>query len=164
VAKILQLKHGMDNKSHDILQENWPVERFEYTYRSSTIKRQPGRVVILAAELKLDPSTPGSVQAKMDEYRKMRQRSQPSGASLGSIFKNPADDFAGRLIEAAGLKGTAMGKVEISRKHANFFISQEGASASDYAALVRLAQQKVYEKFGIKLELEVELVGDWSGN
>jgi UDP-N-acetylmuramate dehydrogenase len=99
----------------------------------------------------------------MDEFKAIRRNSQPSGASLGSIFKNPAGDYAGRLIEAAGLKGMNFGKVEISRKHANFFISQDSAMAKDYAALINLAQEKVLEKFGVKLELEIELLGDWSG-
>ena len=100
----------------------------------------------------------------MKEFEIMRHASQPSGASLGSIFKNPVGDHAGRLIEAAGLKGTAIGKVEISQKHANFFISYDSASASDYAALIRLAQQEVYDKFGVKLELEIEMLGDWAVN
>jgi UDP-N-acetylmuramate dehydrogenase len=163
MAEILHLNPISQGENPVILQENWPVERFEYTYRSSIIKRQPGRVVVLSAELKLKTNTPELVQAKMDENRTMRQNSQPSGASLGSIFKNPLGDHAGRLIEAAGLKGTALGKVEISTMHANFFINQDNASASDYAALIRLAQQKVMEKFGVKLELEIELIGDWSG-
>jgi UDP-N-acetylmuramate dehydrogenase len=72
-------------------------------------------------------------------------------------------DYAGKLIESAGLKGASIGKVEISRKHANFFINQDSASASDYESLIRLAQQTVFEKFGVRLELEIELLGDWSG-
>jgi UDP-N-acetylmuramate dehydrogenase len=82
---------------------------------------------------------------------------------LGSIFRNPEGDHAGRLIEAAGLKGRRIGKVEISQKHANFFISQDSASASDYAALITLAQEKVLDKFGVSLDLEIEKIGDWSG-
>jgi UDP-N-acetylmuramate dehydrogenase len=164
MAKILQLTYTRAGDNHDILQEDWSVERFEYTYRSSLVKHHPGRVVVLAAQLKLDVSTPESVKAKMEQYKTMRHSSQPSGASLGSIFKNPVGDHAGRLIEAAGLKGTSIGKVEISRKHANFFINQDSATASDYAALIRLAQQKVMEKFGVSLELEIELLGDWTGN
>jgi UDP-N-acetylmuramate dehydrogenase len=164
MAEILHLNQINIGNKHDILQEKWSVERFEYAYRSSIIKRQPGRVVVLAAELKLAVSTQELVQAKMEEYRTKRHNSQPSGASLGSIFKNPVGDHAGRLIDAAGLKGTAIGKVEISDKHANFFINQDSASASDYAALIELAQQKVMEKFGVKLELEIELLGDWSGS
>lgn len=163
MAEILHLNQVKGAERHDILHEEWTVDRFEYAYRSSLLKRQPGQVVILAALLKLEDSTPESVKSKMDEYKRLRQRSQPSGASLGSIFKNPPGDYAGRLIEAAGLKGVKIGKVEVSNKHANFFINQDSASASDYAALIRLAQQKVQEKFGVSLELEIELLGDWSG-
>lgn len=164
LANILQLNPGNGDNPHDVVQEEWPVERFEYTYRSSIIKRQPGCVVILAALLMLGISSVDAVQVKMDEFRIFRQKSQPSGASLGSIFKNPEGDHAGRLIEAAGLKGATKGKVEISRKHANFFINQDNAKASDYATLITLSQEKVLEKFGVKLELEIELIGDWSGN
>jgi UDP-N-acetylmuramate dehydrogenase len=162
MAEILHLDQIDHAGHHDILQENWPVERFEYTYRSSIIKRLPGRVVVISAELKIALSTPERVQAKMEEYKTMRHNSQPPGSSLGSIFKNPPGDHAGRIIEAAGLKGIAIGKVEISRKHANFFISHNSATASDYMALISLAQQKVIEKFGIKLEPEIEFLGDWS--
>ena len=164
MAEILHHKQTNAEDKHVILKEDWPVERFEFAYRSSIIKRQPDKVVVLAAELRMALSTPESVQAKMEEYKSMRQSSQPSGASLGSIFKNPAGDHAGRLIEAAGLKGKALGKVEISRKHANFFINQDSASANDYVALIKLAQNKVMEKYGVKLELEIELFGDWSGH
>jgi UDP-N-acetylmuramate dehydrogenase len=162
MANILHLSKIKGDHRHEILQEEWPVERFAYAYRSSSIKRQPGQVAILSAQLKLSQSIPEAVQAKMDEYRTVRQYSQPSGASLGSIFKNPTGDFAGRLIDAAGLKGKKMGKVEISQKHANFFINQGNAKANDYAGLIKLVQKDVYEKFGISLELEIELLGDWA--
>lgn len=162
MAKILHLRQTNGDNQHEILREDWSVERFEYAYRSSSIKHQPGRVVVLSAQLKLSQSTPEAVQAKMDEYSAMRRSSQPSGASLGSIFKNPPGDYAGRLIEAAGLKGKKIGKVEISQKHANFFINQDSATASDYAALIRLVQQQVLKKFGVSLELEIELLGDWT--
>ncbi len=80
---------------------------------------------------------------------------------MGSMFKNPPGDFAGRLIEAAGLKGAQVGRAQISTLHANFFVNQGGATAEDVYRLIRLAQRTVAEKFGVKMELEVELVGDW---
>lgn len=163
LAEILHLNLSGGAEKHEILREKWTVDRFEYAYRTSLIKREPGRYVILAAQLGLSASTSGTVSAKMVEYKRARQDSQPSGASMGSIFKNPVGDYAGRLIEAAGLKGMRIGKVEVSRKHANFFISHDSATASDYLALIRLAQQKVQEKFDLCLELEIELLGDWSG-
>ena len=80
---------------------------------------------------------------------------------MGSMFKNPAGDFAGRLIEAAGLKGQRIGGAEISSMHANFMVNHENATASDVYRLIRPAQQKVKEQSGIKLELEIELLGEW---
>jgi UDP-N-acetylmuramate dehydrogenase len=161
MANILHLTPSEGNQPHKILQEQWSAEQFEYGYRSSSLKRQPGTAVVLAATLRLIQSTHAAVQSKMENFSSMRRSSQPTGASLGSIFKNPPGDYAGRLIEAAGLKGIKMGKVEISPKHANFFINQDSATAADYAALIRLAQEKVKEKFGVSLELEIELMGDW---
>ena len=161
MAKILHHIPQKGEQAPDFLQEDWPVERFDFGYRSSSLKRQPGEAVILSAKLKLIQSTPEAVEAKMDEYNAQRRSSQPAGASLGSIFKNPKGDFAGRLIEAAGLKGKKAGKVEISQRHANFFITQDSASASDYADLIRLVQRQVLKQFGVNLELEIELLGDW---
>jgi len=80
---------------------------------------------------------------------------------MGSMFKNPTGEKAGRLIEAAGLKGRRIGNAEISPQHANFFISHGQTRAEDMKALIELAQNTVVEKFNIKLELEVELIGEW---
>jgi len=101
------------------------------------------------------------VQARIDEFVAYRKRTQPPGASLGSMFKNPPGDYAGRLIEAAGLKGARVGEAQISPVHANFFINTGNASAGDIRDLIRLAQDTVLSKFGIPLELEIELVGEW---
>ena len=81
---------------------------------------------------------------------------------MGSMFKNPPGDYAGRLIEAAGLEGTRIGQAEISALHANFFLNLGGASAADIYRLIELARATVAEKFGVYLELEIELAGDWS--
>jgi len=77
------------------------------------------------------------------------------------MFKNPSGNYAGRLIEAAGLKGTRIGGAEISSMHANFFINRGEASASDVRALIELARREVARQFGIQLELEIELIGEW---
>jgi UDP-N-acetylmuramate dehydrogenase len=83
---------------------------------------------------------------------------------MGSTFKNPPGDYAGRLIEAAGLKGVRVGGAEVSRQHANFIVNPGGvgaARASDVLELVRHIQQAVKERFGVELEMEVQLVGEW---
>jgi UDP-N-acetylmuramate dehydrogenase len=117
--------------------------------------------VVLSALLRLERSTPEAVQAKMDEHVLYRRRTQPPGASLGSMFKNPQGDSAGRLIEAAGLKGYRVGSAQISSIHANFFINLGQATAADVYRLIQTAQQAVNDKFGVGLELEIELIGDW---
>jgi UDP-N-acetylmuramate dehydrogenase len=80
---------------------------------------------------------------------------------MGSMFKNPAGDYAGRLIDAAGLKRTRIGDAEISGLHANFFINRGEASAADVFGLIELTREIVAEQFKINLELEIELVGEW---
>ncbi len=141
--------------------EEWSVERLEYAYRSSALKRSSGTAIILSARMKLSRSTPAEVQARIDEFSARRRNTQPPGASMGSMFKNPPGDFAGRLIEAAGLKGKHMGDAQISPHHANFFINRGRATATDIGKLIALAQQTVQEKFGVRLELEIELIGNW---
>jgi UDP-N-acetylmuramate dehydrogenase len=78
------------------------------------------------------------------------------------MFKNPPDDYAGRLIDAAGLKGTRRGGVIISPVHGNFFINVERGTAADYLSLIKMVQEHVQAKFGIALELEIELVGEFA--
>jgi UDP-N-acetylmuramate dehydrogenase len=80
---------------------------------------------------------------------------------MGSMFKNPTGDFAGRLLETAGLKGARVGSAQISPLHGNFFINTGDTRAVDIKSLIDLAQQTVLEKFGVQLELEVELLGEW---
>jgi UDP-N-acetylmuramate dehydrogenase len=162
LAEILHRIHLPGNgQAGEIRREEWPVERLAYAYRSSALKRQPGQAAVLAATLRLERSTPEAVQARMDEFVAHRRRTQPPGASLGSMFKNPPGDYAGRLIEAAGLKGARSGDALISPVHANFFINLGQARAADFYALIGLARQAVQERFGIQLELEIELLGEW---
>ena len=149
----------------ELLTENgrefWPVEKMEYGYRTSVLKQQNLKVVVLSAELRLEHSTKEAVSVKISEFSERRKATQPPGASMGSMFKNPPGDFAGRLIESAGLKGTRIGTAEISPVHANFFINHGQTKAEDVRTLVNLAQKTVAEKFGIDLELEIELIGEW---
>ena len=141
--------------------ETWPVEKMEYGYRTSILKRQTLKFVVLWAEMRLEHSTKEAVSVKIGEFSGRRKATQPPGASMGSMFKNPPGDFAGRLIEAAGLKGTRIGTAEISPVHANFFINHGQTKAEDVRELVSLAQKTVAEKFGVNLELEIELIGEW---
>lgn len=140
-----------------------PVEEMGYAYRSSRLKRAPGENVVLAGQFRLERDLVEEIEGRMDRYLARRRETQPPGASMGSMFKNPPGDFAGRLIDAAGLKGRRAGQAEISRLHGNFFINHGGARAADVFELIEHARNTVRERFGIDLELEVERVGEWPG-
>jgi UDP-N-acetylmuramate dehydrogenase len=152
---------SVDLLHRDEGRQTWPVEKMEYGYRTSFLKRERPPVVILAATLKLVHGDVEAIWAVMNANRQHRRNTQPPGASMGSMFKNPPGDKAGRLIEAAGLKGTRIGGAEISTLHANFFINTAQTRAADMKALLDLAQKTVFEKFGVLLEPEIELVGEW---
>jgi UDP-N-acetylmuramate dehydrogenase len=152
VAEILQREVGV---------EQWPVQRLEFAYRDSWLKRNPGEAVVLKAVLGLEQSTPEECKARMSAFVEQRKRTQPTGASMGSMFKNPEGDYAGRLIEAVGLKGTQQGAAQISPLHANFFINLGDATAADVWDLIQLVRERVASQFDVWLDLEVELIGDW---
>jgi UDP-N-acetylmuramate dehydrogenase len=141
--------------------EQWPVERFAYGYRTSVLKRGEERAVVLGAEIALQTATKEAVAVKIGEFSDRRKTTQPPGASMGSMFKNPPGDAAGRLIEAAGLKGTRIGSAEVSPIHGNFFINHGKCKARDVRALIALVEETVQEKFGVELELEIEMIGEW---
>lgn len=116
-----------------------------------------GGWLVLGATFQLSPRDPAALAEKAAEYTARRQRAQPPGKTLGSTFKNPPGDYAGRLIEAAGLKGACRGGCCISTQHANFFINEGGGTAADYLALIELAQTEVQARFGVTLEPEIEI-------
>jgi UDP-N-acetylmuramate dehydrogenase len=132
-----------------------------YGYRSSVLKEQGRKALVLSAQLSLKNASKEEVSVKIEQFSEHRRSTQPPGASMGSMFKNPPGDYAGRLIEAAGLKGTRIGNAEISIVHGNFFVNHGRTKASDIRALIELAQRTVQGKFGVALELEIELVGEW---
>jgi UDP-N-acetylmuramate dehydrogenase len=139
-----------------------PVEELELVYRGSILKKETTRAwVILSAEMALQRGDPAKLTAHMADYDAWRRKHQPVGASCGSVFKNPPGDYAGRLIEAAGLKGERAGRAEISSLHANFIVNTGGAAADDVMALIARTRDAVKRQFGVTLELEIELVGEW---
>ena len=140
----------------------WPAARFEYGYRTSVLKRSVMRsAVVLEAEFAVRLGDKEALQARAAEISIRCRASQPRGPSCGSVFRNPPGDYAGRLIEAAGLKGRESGRAQISPVHANFIINLGGATAADVKALIDLARQTAQAQFGVTLELEVELLGEW---
>ncbi len=135
-----------------------PREAISFGYRFS---RLPRGSVILQAAFGLAPGDPTVIRQRISRWLVQRNASQPvEFRSAGSIFRNPPGDYAGRLVEAAGVKGTRIGGAMISEKHGNFFVNLGGARATDVLALVALAQDRVRAVTGIDLELEIRVVGD----
>lgn len=137
-----------------------PVARAELDFRYRELAGLPRGAVLVAAELSVTPSDRDTVKAEIDRLLAHRTETQPTDIpSCGSVFRNPPGDYAGRLIEAAGLKGAREGSAEISTVHANFIVNHGGATAKDVLALVERARTKVRETTGVDLETEVQLIG-----
>ena len=131
-------------------------------YRGSVFTRGQfaGRTV-LEAEVSLVPGDARALLAEAASYDERRLAAQPRGRNAGSTFKNPPDHPAWKLIDAVGLRGERRGDAAISDKHCNFFVNYGNARADDVAWLIREAERRVHEQFGIKLEREVAFVGAW---
>lgn len=144
--------------------ETWyDVNDLHYAYRSSELKtRANDRFFVMEAVFQLNCERPAAILQRMTRFSDYRRRTQPPGASLGSIFKNPPGDYAGRLIEAANLKGFRIGDVQVSPIHANFFVNiGDNATASDYFRLIEVVRGRVEDIFGTRLELEIQTLGEW---
>lgn len=134
------------------------VADLEPGYRSTSL--QQTRSVVVDAKLQLRRGSRQEAFEKMDELKRRRWKSLPSGRpNVGSIFRNPAGDYAGRLIEACGLKGSACGGAQISPEHANVIVNNGGAKAAEVLQLMLASRRAVRDRFGVDLEPEVELVG-----
>ena len=130
-----------------------------FSYRDSHL---PSGAVVMRVRMGLRKEEPAQVSARLRELARKRKASQPSGSpNSGSMFRNPPGDYAGRLIDAAGLKGTRLGGCQISERHGNFIVNHGGAKAIEVRQLMELAQREVQKKFGIDLIPEVKLLGDW---
>ncbi len=132
-------------------------DELKFSYRSSNI---PGNTIILSANIFLKKDTPENVSARVTEFLKKKKSSQPiRGYSAGCVFKNPAGDFAGRLIEASGCKGLRVGDIEVSRVHANYFITRGKASSKEFIELMEMVKERVKKYSGIMLEHEIKIIG-----
>jgi len=136
-----------------------PGEALGFAYRRTAL---PSQFVITEVTLQLKRGSEEAIREAMLRAQRKRQQTQPHGyPNAGSIFKNPPGVYAGRLIEAAGLKGQMQGRARISEQHANFIVNTGGASATDVKLLMEQIQRTVWEKNQVWLEPEVRLVGDW---
>lgn len=156
----------------------WLTAEMEFAYRSSRLKAkqtlgeaQPfgadghlnaWRPVVLTVGLHAIPGDIAEMEARAERYLAQRRATQPVEPSAGSIFRNPPGDYAGRLIEAAGLKGYRHGGAQVSPRHANFIINTGQATAKDVVALINLIRRRVYELAGIVLMPEILFIGDWA--
>jgi UDP-N-acetylmuramate dehydrogenase len=128
-----------------------------FRYRGSALRDRPERIV-LGARLRLAPDDPARVRERLERFAASRKANQPTAQpSCGSVFLQPPGDYAGRLIDAAGLKGTRVGAIEVSPLHANFFVNHGGGTARDVLALVDRVEAEVERRFGVRLEREFEL-------
>lgn len=129
-----------------------------FRYRASGL---PAGSVVVEAAFALTPGDPTAIRRRISGYLVRRNSSQPvEFRSAGSIFRNPPGDYAGRLVEQAGLKGTRIGNAMISAKHGNYIVNLGGARAADVLRLVALVQDRVRETAGVELELEIKVVGE----
>ncbi|MGF7185063.1 UDP-N-acetylmuramate dehydrogenase [Desulfitispora alkaliphila] len=131
--------------------------QLKFSYRQSNLCD----MVVTEATFLLEKGDKGLIKTKMEEMLRKRKASQPLNfPNAGSVFKNPEGDYAGRLIEALGLKGMTIGGAEISSKHANFITNTGGATAKDILSLINLVKERVLKEFEIELELEVMVLGE----
>jgi UDP-N-acetylmuramate dehydrogenase len=135
-----------------------PAAACGFVYRDSALPRDE---IVVEAELALFPRPRAEIEADVHALRERRKQREPKKVSnAGSIFKNPPGDYAGRLIEACGLKGTRVGGAECSPVHANWLVNTGTATAADMLALIELVRARVSEVHGVALELEVKVIGD----
>lgn len=151
-AEVLDLRRGCV--------EQWAPERLELGYRSSALAEHH---MVLGAEMGLATGDAESSQATIAEIVAWRRENQPGGQNAGSVFTNPAGDSAGRIIEAAGLKGHRVGTASVSNKHANFFIADRNGTADDLYALMGEVFERVLAEFNVTLRPETRLVGFEAG-
>jgi len=131
-----------------------------FGYRESAFKTERVGHVVVEASFTTSADLPERIRERIKQVQKHRRDTQPiEKRSLGSTFKNPPGESAGRLIEASGLKGRRVGGAEVSLKHANFIVNLGGATADDVLALMAEMRERVRERFGIELEPEVRIVG-----
>lgn len=137
-----------------------PVSELKLLYRKLDLKKGDlDNWIISSVTFALHPGREEQIRLRCEQYLERRRGKQPTGvASAGSFFKNPPGDSAGRLIEAAGLKGVSCGQAMVSNVHANFIVNTGRATAADIVALMQQVQDVVFQQFGVRLEPEVQIL------
>ncbi|MGO9605536.1 MAG: UDP-N-acetylmuramate dehydrogenase [Candidatus Binataceae bacterium] len=156
IARVVTIVHGVTREGEA---KSLTKDDVGFAYRRTSL---PPGFVITRVDFELAHGDRNALRAKVADLHAKRAARQPRGVpNAGSIFKNPPGNFAGRLLEGAGLKGVRMGGAAFSDQHANFIVNLGGARAEEVRALIEMARSKVKEQSGVWLEPEVKLVGDW---
>ena len=156
IAKVVTLVHGVTESGEALALSKDDVK---FAYRRTEL---PTHFIITRVDFELARGDRAQLTARVAELHAKRASRQPRGVpNAGSIFKNPPGNFAGKLLEGAGLKGTRLAGAAFSDQHANFIVNLGGAQAAEVRALIDMARNKVKEQSGVWLEPEVRLVGDW---
>jgi UDP-N-acetylmuramate dehydrogenase len=156
IARVVRKVHGVTEEGASRVLTGAEVN---FSYRRTDL---PARFVITRVDFELEQGDRERLCARVADLRTKRAARQPRGLpNAGSIFKNPPGNFAGRLLEQAGLKGARMGAAAFSAEHANFIVNLGGACAEDVRGLIDLARARVEEQSGVALEAEVRMVGEW---
>jgi len=151
---ISQVVRSLDILASDGSIETWNHERIGFGYRRSNLAER----IVLSVTLELTKGDPVRVRHEYDECFDYKRRSQPmADRSAGCIFKNPPGQSAGALIDRAGLKGTSVGGARVSDRHANFIVTQRGATATDVLRLIDVIKERVARMFNTELETEIEV-------
>ncbi len=156
IADVLVSVSGIDASGATV---TVPREQLRFGYRYFDL---PAGLIVTSVELELQPGETAAIRARCLAAKRKREERQPKGLpNAGSVFKNPPGQFAGRLLDAAGLRGFRYGQAMFSPRHANFIVNLGGARAVDVRELMREGQRRVREQFGVELEPEIRLVGEW---
>jgi UDP-N-acetylmuramate dehydrogenase len=170
-ADVAAVLESADVLLADGAEARLPAPDLRLSYRESRFKqgrdasgREIARDWVLAATFRLEPADADVIKGRLDEIRRWRQTHQPLGIpSAGSVFRNPPGDSAGRLAEAAGLKGFRIGGAVVSEKHANFIVNDQRGTATDVRRVVDHVKEVVERVHGVALLEEVVFLGDWEG-
>lgn len=160
--------HGSDisnilKKAHVLFEDGtmeWlSKEEMEFTYRTSVLqKKRPG--IVIEAVFILSEGDKAAIVSQMQKNKDYRKDTQPwNFPCAGSIFRNPLPNYAGKLIEIAGLKGHSIGGAKISEMHGNFIVNAGNATAGDVLSLIQFVKDTIYNLYEIKMETEVEIIG-----
>ncbi len=156
MEKVVERVEGVTFQGQPV---DFSGQQLVFSYRNA---RLPAATVVTRVQIRLSKGDSGELSSKVRELVQKRKKNQPTGhPNAGSMFRNPPGDFAGRLIEAVGLKGKKIGRAGISERHANFIVNLGGARAEEVRKLMEMAGDMVKKRCGVQLEPEVQFLGEW---